>query len=171
MKMKKSIVLLIVLLAFCKNACAQGLTATLQSGDQLSVYYGVNAFVSAYEAANDGDVITLSAGTFNAPTVVEKSLRITGVGAFEETGNTVFSSLTVKGTNCRIEGVTLTKLRLSNQPLKRGAVLPLYLPIKAFGVAAAAKIGVPKIGVPNLTESVFESLMKPPKVRIPPLLS
>lgn len=103
--MKKSIVLLIVLLTFCKNACAQGLTATLQSGDQLSVYYGVNAFVSAYEAAKDGDVITLSAGTFNAPTVVEKSLRITGVGAFEETGNTVIASLYVTGSNIRIEGV------------------------------------------------------------------
>lgn len=103
--MKKGIVLLIVLLAFCKNACAQGLTATLQSGDQLSVYYGVNAFVSAYEAAKDGDVITLSAGTFNAPTVVEKSLRITGVGAFEETGNTVIASLYVTGSNIRIEGV------------------------------------------------------------------
>lgn len=104
--MKKSIVLLVTFMAVCMNVCAQGMTATLQSGETLAAYYGINAFNDAYAVAQDGDQITLSAGTFNGPEeAVSKSVKITGVGAFEETGNTVFESLAVSGSNVRIEGV------------------------------------------------------------------
>lgn len=57
------------------------LMATLQHGDQVRVYYGTDAFKAAYEAAADsGDVITLSAGTFETPYRVQKSLTIIGAG-------------------------------------------------------------------------------------------
>ena len=55
--------------------------ATLQSGDNVSVYYGKNALVDAYNAAADsGDVVTLSAGVFTAPREIQKSLSIIGNG-------------------------------------------------------------------------------------------
>lgn len=101
----------IALIAMSQNVCAQGMTATLQSEDNLSVFYGIDAFKDAYEEAKDGDQITLSAGTFNVPDEnISKSVKITGVGAYETTGNTVIESLTVSGTDNRIEGVKFSKL-------------------------------------------------------------
>lgn len=109
--MRKIVFIFIALIAIGQNVCAQGMTATLQSGDNLSVLYGVNAFINAYAEAKDGDQITLSAGTFNAPEgSITKSVKITGVGAYEETGNTVFESLTVSGTDNRIEGIKFSKI-------------------------------------------------------------
>jgi len=104
--MKKIVFTLFVLIAMSQNVFAQGMTATLQSGENLSVFYGVDAFKEAYAEAKDGDQITLSAGTFDAPEgSISKSVKITGVGAYEETGNTVFESLTISGTDVRIEGI------------------------------------------------------------------
>lgn len=57
--------------------------ATLQHGNQTLVFYGINAFVEAYEAAADTlDVITLSSGEFNAPSI-QKSITVYGAG-FED---------------------------------------------------------------------------------------
>ena len=104
--MKKIFLMMLGLLAMSLQTYAQGLTATLQSGESFSAYYGIEAFKQAYEAAKDGDQITLSAGTFNVPSdALTKGVRITGVGAFETTGNTVFQELKVGGSNVRIEGV------------------------------------------------------------------
>lgn len=58
--------------------------ATLQHGDQTSVFYGVDAFKQAYNAAADTlDVITLSSGEFNVPSRISKSIAVYGVG-FED---------------------------------------------------------------------------------------
>ena len=58
--------------------------ATLQHGDQTLVFYGIDAFVQAYEAAADTlDVITLSSGEFNSPGTVSKSICVYGAG-FED---------------------------------------------------------------------------------------
>ena len=51
--MRKIVFIFIALIAIGQNVCAQGMTATLQSGDNLSVFYGVNAFKEAYEEAKD----------------------------------------------------------------------------------------------------------------------
>lgn len=58
--------------------------ATLQHGNQTMVFYGIDAFVQAYEAAADTlDVITLSSGEFNSPGTVSKSICVYGAG-FED---------------------------------------------------------------------------------------
>lgn len=107
--MKKFVFIFITLMAMSQSVCAQGMTATLQSGDNLSVFYGIDAFKDAYEAAKDDDQITLSAGTFNVPDGnITKSVKITGIGAYEESMNTVIASLNVSGTNVRIEGILFT---------------------------------------------------------------
>lgn len=55
--------------------------ATLQHGDKTSVYYGIDAFVQAYnDAADTLDVITLSSGEFNVPLYISKSIAIYGAG-------------------------------------------------------------------------------------------
>ena len=107
--MKKPLFLFVVLTAIAVDLYAQGMTATLESGDKLNAYYGIDAFKEAYEAAQDGDRIALSAGTYNVPSDnITKSISITGVGAYEESANTAFKSLTVSGTDIRIEGVKFT---------------------------------------------------------------
>lgn len=63
-------------------------SATLIHGDKTSVYYGITALNSAYEEAEDGDVIVLSAGIFGgvsygAPTI-RKSITIYGAGYEED---------------------------------------------------------------------------------------
>ena len=59
---------------------AQGsLLATLSHEGSISAYYGIDALKSAMAAAEDGDVITLSSGQFNAATI-NKAVTLRGAG-------------------------------------------------------------------------------------------
>lgn len=70
------------------------LMATLQHGDEVSVYYGKTALEEAYKvAADSGDVITLSAGRFTAPNPIQKSLSIVGNGFVSDMENGVFPTI------------------------------------------------------------------------------
>lgn len=61
-------------------------SATLIHGDQTRVFYGMNAFSSACSAAADeGDIIVLSAGSFNSGSDITKSLTIYGRGYTTDT--------------------------------------------------------------------------------------
>lgn len=80
----KQILLSILMLVCVIGVKAQdAMVATLQSGEQSRVFYGANGFVEAVDAAKTGDLITLSAGTFNT-TTIRKSLRIQGAGYLED---------------------------------------------------------------------------------------
>ncbi|MBQ9356449.1 MAG: hypothetical protein IJT98_04090 [Prevotella sp.] len=60
--------------------------ATVQHGETMSAYYGVEALKDAVAAAAKGDIISLSAGQFNAPTI-NKAVTIQGAGYVIATGN------------------------------------------------------------------------------------
>ena len=60
------------------------LVATLNHNDTIKVYYGSNALKNAHSAAVDGDVITLSSGTFLA-TDITKGITLRGAGAWPDT--------------------------------------------------------------------------------------
>ena len=71
--------------------------ATLQHEGEFTHYYGADALKSAYNAAAEGDIITLSPGTFNSPGTINKgiTLRGTGVDAAEKSyvsGSVTFCS-------------------------------------------------------------------------------
>lgn len=111
-------------------------SATLIHGDQTSVYYGQYAFGSAYSKAEDGDIIVLSAGSFNNANI-SKSITIYGRGyetdtesglaptelslyiyakeSYDELGNQVYTYPTVT-----IEGLSGS---ISVQSDSHGAVL------------------------------------------------
>lgn len=61
------------------NAFAQTQVATLQHNDTISMYYGPNSFVQAHSAAANGDIITLSSGTFNKCPIA-KAVTVRGAG-------------------------------------------------------------------------------------------
>jgi hypothetical protein len=76
-------VLLLVVVG-SKNALAQNQVATLQHGEDISVFYGQNAFVEAHNAAETGDIITLSSGTFT-PITITKAITLRGAGCAVDT--------------------------------------------------------------------------------------
>lgn len=109
--MSAALFVLLLSVAGMKNALAQTQTqiATLQHGDSISgVFYGQNALVSAYNAAVDGDVITLSSGTY-AGASVTKEVTIHGAGcvydAISNEQPTVILSSCYFGDNVSVEGV------------------------------------------------------------------
>jgi hypothetical protein len=83
--MKRTLLLICTLL--CANVLfAQEQLATLKHNDSISVYYGANAFVEAYNAAANGDIITLSDGIFSTPSSgVKKGITVRGNGAVADT--------------------------------------------------------------------------------------
>lgn len=94
--MKKQIFLFALLLGSFV-IFAQQQIATLQHGDSISMYYGIRAFVDAHTAASNGDVITLSSGTFDACRIT-KAIKLRGAGAMSDSNNfapTLFDSLNV----------------------------------------------------------------------------
>ena len=55
--------------------------ATLHHNGEIKTFIGVNALVEANKVADHGDVITLSSGTFNAPTdTITKAITLRGAG-------------------------------------------------------------------------------------------
>lgn len=55
-------------------------TVVLHGADSVQVFQTVDPFVDAYNAAQDGDTIYLSGGSFNPPALIDKRLRIIGAG-------------------------------------------------------------------------------------------
>ena len=78
--MKKLILSLIAVAVGTLSSFAQSdLVATLSHGSSLSTFSGMDALSQAYEAAVEGDVITLSPGVFNAVNI-EKAITVRGAG-------------------------------------------------------------------------------------------
>lgn len=94
----KKILLSIVALCCTVVAGAQStdqISAILQNGEETTVYYGQDALKSAYTAAQDGGVITLSSGIFNNPGAISKNITIYGIGWEKDTDGVI--PTTIKG--------------------------------------------------------------------------
>jgi hypothetical protein len=108
--MKKLVLMFVALFTMSASVFADGLTATLQQGDVMTPFYGVNAFQEAYAAAQDGAVITLSSGKFNDVSTVSKQITVIGAFAFDATSTetTFLGSITVATHNVKFEGIYFT---------------------------------------------------------------
>lgn len=79
--MKHFFSFIVALLCCLISASAQtNFIATLQHGESISHFYGQGAFQDAYGKASDGDIITLSPGTFNSIQTFNKSITVRGTG-------------------------------------------------------------------------------------------
>ena len=105
--MKKLLTIFVALFSWGASVSADGLTATLQQGDIMTPFYGVNAFQEAYTAAQDGAVITLSSGKFNDVENISKQITVIGAYAFNATSSetTILGSTKIANHNVKIEGV------------------------------------------------------------------
>ena len=89
MKTKRFIFLVIALCCavLAKAQNNESLTAILQhveGTETVKVYVGKEAFKNAYTDAVNGDVITLSSGSFNVPSAFQKELSVYGAGYEED---------------------------------------------------------------------------------------
>lgn len=108
--MKKTLLLLVAIALTSAKMMAEGLTATLQQGETMTAFYGVNAFVDAYNAAENGAVITLSEGRFNDVSSIEKSITVIGnmafgVEGYEKTYLANDRNVTINADNVTLEGI------------------------------------------------------------------
>ena len=117
--------ILISVIALCCTMVAwaqnnQSLTAILQhvvdGTETAKVYVGKEAFKNAYNDAVNGDVITLSSGSFDSPSVFQKELSVYGAGYEEDaasgTAVTNISSIEIKDieslSNLHFEGLRIS---------------------------------------------------------------
>lgn len=85
--MKRTILSLAAFVCCSLGVFAQtDLVATLSHGSNLTTYNGIDALSEAYNAAAEGDVITLSPGTFNAVDI-EKAITVRGAGMIPMASN------------------------------------------------------------------------------------
>lgn len=79
----KKLLSFFVVVCLTTSVFAQQQIATLLHNDSITVYYGVYALQSAHAAAVNGDVITLSDGTFNSVNIT-KAVTIRGAGMWAD---------------------------------------------------------------------------------------
>lgn len=103
------------ILAFSATAQTTQL-ATLQHQDQVSIFYGAESLKRAVAAASDGDVITLSAGQFDAPTIdKELTIRGSGMGIINAPGYsipTIINGTITATKKLNIEAVDIDELKV-----------------------------------------------------------
>ena len=93
--MKKFFLSLVVAMIGTTATFAQNtLVATLTHGDNISIYYGVNALREAHEAATSGDIINLSGGAFPAVDIT-KGITLRGAGIDAANPTYVNSNFTI----------------------------------------------------------------------------
>ena len=101
-----------IIFAICTLLCANVLLAqeqlaVLRHNDSTSVFYGQTAFVQAYVAATHGDIITLSAGTFTAPSYIRKGITVRGNGAVGDAARKSFGTYFMENFNVYYLGDSL----------------------------------------------------------------
>ncbi len=116
--MKK--ILIISISLFCSLAlCAQ--SVALHRDGETQIFRGMNAFIDANNAAQDGDTLYLSGFNLSGPGSFDKSLKIYGVGSMDTatvaTGKTHISgniNLRNGADDFHIEGVDFERLSVEN---------------------------------------------------------
>lgn len=111
----RKILFLILAVCLSMTVSAQMVMATLDHNDTITVFYNHLALKNAYNAAVEGDIITLSEGEFDGDFDFTKSnITLRGAGMLEDTvvGTTttkILQRITFKNgvSNCTIEGIHL----------------------------------------------------------------
>lgn len=125
MKTKK--IFLSVILAGCAlSAMAQSdvNTATLVSGGNVSVFSGADALVQAHAAASEGDVITLSSGSFTSPTIT-KSVSIYGAGFEKDAATGTDVTQLRSDLNIGVADATVSNVHVEGLYINGGVVLSM----------------------------------------------
>lgn len=86
--MKKLFLSMVAMMVATMSYAQSSMLATLSHNGEISTYYGTSALKDAYAVADNGDIITLSSGSFNAVNL-QKAITIRGAGmAIDSTAQT-----------------------------------------------------------------------------------
>ena len=103
--MKKLLLFLTLNLLGIIGVFAQStLVGTLSHDGEVTVFYGADALIKAHAAAEPGDVITLSSGSFTGLTIT-KAVTIRGAGMFPEENGTIITNSIESSQNVNINVV------------------------------------------------------------------
>lgn len=118
---KVIITLTAIFMAFAVHAQDRP-TAVLQHGDNLQAFYGNEAFSEALAAAQTGDLISLSTGTFKQ-TTINKAVKIQGAGLTSRIDGHLTIDISDGASGLEIEGIHfLNDLLLRNHILKDATI-------------------------------------------------
>lgn len=92
--MKRFLLVIFVFVCVMGMKAQDATVATLDSKDGSRSFYGPNAFIEAVDAAQSGDRITLSGGTFKSPTI-KKCLKIQGAGFIDDQKKGLYKTVIV----------------------------------------------------------------------------
>ena len=117
MNMKKFLLSVVCLMVVSiLSVMAQNtLVATLSHNGVTTQFYGSSALQSAHDTAEDGDIITLSTGFFDAPTI-SKAVKIVGAGMGHQ-GENINDSTVING-KILIDSIVNTKYKLIFEGLR-----------------------------------------------------
>jgi len=129
--MRKIFFAVVLLCASAAMAQNETTTAILQHGSDISLYKGINAFVEAYTAAEDSDVITLSAGTFYS-TPIAKSISIYGAGCMDDSLTNMQLTRLTSGIALGQSGDTLRDIHLEGLYIQGALDFIANTPVENF---------------------------------------
>lgn len=87
--MKKLFLSLVALVVATMSYAQSNLVTTLSHNGEVSVFHGANSLQQAMEAADNGDIITLASGRYNAANIT-KAITLRGAGMKEDTTTGTF---------------------------------------------------------------------------------
>lgn len=158
--MKKLFLLLTVVMAFAFCAKAQISTvATLSHEGEVSVFYSANALKEAYEAAVNGDVITLSSGGFNSPGDIKKNITIRGAGMmFDDNMTVVLGTFTLatNEANDSIHQFTAEGIYFTGRVEIRNSTNPILAKCKIDDLRGQTSYGSDRIKHVNIFHSIID---------------
>lgn len=115
--MKKLFLSLVVLMVATVSYAQNTLVATLSHGDEVKVFYGAKALVDAHNAAENGDIITLSSGNF-AISSITKAVTIRGAGMYDSEDKSIKATTIISGSGSSV--YFNVPLNLSHQLIVEG---------------------------------------------------
>ena len=112
--MKKNLFVMAALFScFTVSQAQTSFIATLQHESEFTHYYGAGALKSAYSAAAEGDIITLSPGTFTWSGTFDKGITLRGAGV-ESSEKTFISGDIYFASTSETRETTVEGIRFNN---------------------------------------------------------
>lgn len=117
-----------IFLNYCK---AQTSTAVLVHNDSVQVFYGLNALVDAHNAAANGDIITLSSGTFTGVNL-SKAVTIRGAGMRSDTAGIaqptiIANDFLIYGCNDSLHSLVIEGIQHNGRIMYANAINPKFI--------------------------------------------
>ncbi|MBO7069630.1 MAG: hypothetical protein J6W52_13305 [Bacteroidaceae bacterium] len=125
--MKKLFLSLVALTIATMSYAQSNLVATLTHGDELIMFYGAYTLRDAHNAAENGDIINLSSGTFQAVDIT-KALTIRGAGADGDNITYIVNGFSINIPTDITKRLSFEGVRLSNTTTVKGTLTnPTFL--------------------------------------------